>query len=777
MQQLHASFWNLGKDLRLLAPSAVLGVAAGLFINGYWLADILPPESKMLVGFTVLAAILAAAGYWLLLAWMHIRLRELRIVQRLVLAALAVPTAAFLFFGGTSEWRVPERYVTFLLPAHTLEISALPSAAPNKTALAWFSTSLGDVSYDEIESDGWQRRGDEFVLQNPAVNDLKWVGKTGEKALLVFHASSTDAQVRVSWDHQSEILSLSGKGLTPVHAFDIPFYASRTAIVLLGLANCYLLWLACLLVLWQNRAKLGKALEDSMPRVLGPLDGRDAALMGGSLLLAVLLRGLNLGNVFPAVDEYYHLIAAKQIIAGAPLFSVYARGLWLVTIPVSGALLIFGHQLWAARLVGVVFNSLAIVPLYLLARRINRPVAALACVLYATSPWIITFARVAREYAYYPFYFLWILYGMVLVIDGMPPRFVFHRQWRALLRPRTLLVGAALSLPPVFALSVDWLSTFRTILIAYLVFGVFVLVRFNWKEKANWPILALLFAGVVKSGWAWYQEQSDKILPVPRLNTIPIEYFLPNPQQQWYFNRAGIVMVLSVLGAIALAFLIRRLNFIPLFIIALFGSYLAVFVLISKTFFHPRHLLSTELWYVAVAAIGLYAMWGTISLLSPWPRMTAGLLSAGLLALSFLNPQQILLPSVSSNPDMPISEDYLHDLSQVQAFMIANAAPGDVLVSTVYGLYTTWEGQPAFAAQYRITTRTPESEVLSIAEGYPSGWIVVDEIRLKQASRSLRDFAGHDGIQYVGLFGDEYVWHWQRASGQAREPSYSGRGR
>jgi hypothetical protein len=48
-----------------------------------------------------------------------------------------------------------------------------------------------------------------------------------------------------------------------------------------------------------------------------------------------------------------------------------------------------------------------------------------------------------------------------------------------------------------------------------------------------------------------------------------------------------------------------------------------------------------------------------------------------------------------------------------------------------------------------------------------SGWIVVDKIRLDLSPNSARDFSGEDQIEYIGTFGDEYVWRWQRLSGWA----------
>ena len=61
-------------------------------------------------------------------------------------------------------------------------------------------------------------------------------------------------------------------------------------------------------------------------------------------------------------------------------------------------------------------NALAVLPLYLLTRKMNRPVATLSVLLYATSPWIITFARIVREYAIYPFIYYWVTYGMIVFL-------------------------------------------------------------------------------------------------------------------------------------------------------------------------------------------------------------------------------------------------------------------------------------------------------------------------------------------------------------------------
>jgi hypothetical protein len=314
-------------------------------------------------------------------------------------------------------------------------------------------------------------------------------------------------------------------------------------------------------------------------------------------------------------------------------------------------------------------------------------------------------------------------------------------------------------------------------LIAYVVFSVFLLARFNLRDRLNWPVLALLTGCVLLVSSAGYQRQSGKLLPYPQFNPLPVQYFLPNPQQQWYFGRLTMLIVFGLLSVGVLGALLRRTNLIPMFIFALYSTYLAIFAFFAKTFFHTRHVLTTELWYIVVVALGLFFAWKGIQALSFWKGRAASIVLATVMGLSVINVGQVLLPITSTDPDNPISQDYLHDLTQVHAFMQTHVQPHDVLISTVYGLYSSWREQPKFEVQYRITTQTPPQEVFSIVAGHESGWIVIDQIRLGLSSLSPRDLASTGDVNYVGLFGDEYVWHWQHSSGAIGDKKILGKGK
>jgi hypothetical protein len=748
--------------------AVLLGVTAAVFISGYWLADFFPPDSTLLVVAAAVLAVTAVFPYYLLLGMLRRRLPELNLWNVMAALFLSVVLSCFLLFAGTSSWQSRDKYVPFLLPRHEFRLEAID--ATEGTALTWLSTSLGDISYGTVAMDGWIRRGEHLILQNPDSNGLEWTAVTGERLLFVLESRQPGGQARLTWEDGEELIALDSRTTNYELKFAIPTYASRGLVLLLGVLSLSVLSLWVVVGAWRTR---GAWLFKESPAVAQPtvgLERSDILIVGLAMLVALALRVFNLDRLFPAVDEYYHLIAADQILQGAPLESVYPRGLWIVTMPVALALRVFGHELWAARLIGALFNVLGIIPLYLLMRKVSRRAAALTCVLYATSPWIITFGRVAREYAYYPFIFYWIVYAMVQLVGAIPNRLVVPREWGSLLRARFLLPAACLILPPIFALKIDWLSTFRTILIAYLVLGVFVLTRLDWRAKANWPFLLAVLAALAIGGVAWYREQATKLLPVPRVNPVPLAYFFPNPEQQWYFERGAIVVALGVVVAVAAALHLRKSNFVPLFVLALFFSYLGVFTLLSRSFFHTRHLMSTQFWFVGVVGIGLAWIWEALRRLLPKHSTILTAAAAGVLALAVLNPFQVLLPTLSADPDMPISEDYMHDMSEVHDFMRSQAMPEDALIATVYGLYATWEREPAFDAQYRVNSKTTKEELEALIGQHASGWIVIDNIRLDLSPLSVRNITDISQIEYIGVFGDEHVWRWERTTGIPEGP-------
>jgi len=216
-------------------------------------------------------------------------------------------------------------------------------------------------------------------------------------------------------------------------------------------------------------------------------------------------------------------------------------------------------------------------------------------------------------------------------------------------------------------------------------------------------------------------------------------------------------LVLAIVASVA----VTSRNSLPLSFVPLDLVYVVVFAMFSKTFFHTRHLMSAEFWYVIVVALGLVWLWDALrSVMGRTGSLRSVALGACIVVL-VLNPVQIALPTTSTDPNMPISEDFMHDMTAVQAFMVGHAEPGDGLISTIYGLYATWEETPPFRTVKRITSNTSREDIVNLVGEVEVGWIVIDRIRLDLSGLSVRTITNMPQMEYIGLFGDEYVWRFR----------------
>ena len=485
MQKLKEQHTKFRKNLPAFA-ALLAGFSLGLFLYTFLLIDYFPPLSKTIFALTAIITLAGAVVYYLLFSKLIIpafpdmgRTLRIKLFSGLFLMSLLV------FWFGLEGVLPDSRYLVFLLPRQSLEISVpQPQAANlNGAQISWIKTSLGGLSLNALDYQGWERVDDALVLVDPQDNRLTWAGQTGKEALIVFKTSPAGGMMKVSWNGAGEEIDLySSKEDELIHRrqFQTPFYASRAIPLLFGIFNVLAGLFTASVLIW--RALKDHKIEPDKVRtsMAGSAWQRvDLILMAGLVSAALLLRVFNLENLYPFADEYSHLLAAKNILNGMPLNQVYQRSLAIVTLPVVLFFKIFGTYIWTARLVTVIFNSLAVIPLYLITRRINRPVAVIAGLLFATSPWMIAVARNIREYGYYPFYFYWILYAMFLFLERVPDKFVLARDWKKVITPAGIGLLLLLAFPVYYSRYIDLSSTFRTVLPAY-----FALQPFS-AEKAG----------------------------------------------------------------------------------------------------------------------------------------------------------------------------------------------------------------------------------------------------------------------------------------------------
>ncbi len=643
--------------------------------------------------YSVLATLAGVAGYYLLLKrYIGPIVPQIPRASRWGLVIGSVLIGAYLAQSYLNIPGSPPRYVDFLLPRQSLKISVPQSASSRaQAAILRFTTSIDDVSYNSLEYRGWTRQGSDLVLTDPSKNELTWTGRAGRQAVLAFRTFPEVQKISISWNGISQNVEIpaGADGRYEVaQAFSIPIYASQSLLLLFGALNFIVLCFAVNVVIWNHRATLLAALESSASDLLHRttgihtrLAGKEWWIVAGLVVLALLLRVFNLENLYPYADEYSHLLAAKALLEGAPWNSVFDRSLLIVTLPVVISQRLFGIALWSARLPGTIVNALAIIPLYVLTRKINKPVAVLAALLYASSPFIIAVSRNIREYAYYPFFFYWIILAMVLFIERLPGNLVIFRDWKKLFVPDVWWLTLALALPPIYAVFLDARSTFKIILVAYAVLGLFLLKKFDLKNKANLAVLVTLGLILIIGGFLYAQSFGFHNLSViPRFHTEALGLFFPNPLQQWYSDRPVIIPALALLMAAVVCFQTVRANLVPSFLAVTLVAFAVFFTIFFGHYFMPRYLTSMELWYVVVMAVGLYGLFA-LQLAFARKDIVLPLVMTSLIALTF-NITPTLLPTFyDKQGNMPITAEYHYNLGPAYTFLLDKVSDKDVLIS------------------------------------------------------------------------------------------------
>ena len=728
-------------------------------------------------------------SFFLIELLVHPRLSLLTNLQRWLLAGLSTLTGVFLLLAGTTAWKSPERFLAFLLPNEKLEISVPASRnLPNADiAIQLLSTSMGDISFNSIHYQGWQRKGNLLVLSNLKNNSLEWTGKAGEQITIVFHNTTPEAIAQISTDGSEETINFSSeveKEYFYTHRFPVPIYASRTIVILLGALDFSAICFVIGLFIFEKRKVIERYFQQSF--LMLPIQRKGAgekssekdlriktttldwAIVLGTIALAVLLRVFNLNVLPPFTDEYIHLLAGKAIASGAPLNSVYPRSLFVVTLPVALFFKIFGLQLWAARLPGVIVSVLAIIPLYLISKRINRLVALLSCILYATNPWLIAMSRYGREYGYYPFYFYWIIYGMIIFLELFPDNFLVDG-WKKIFRSDIILLAGALFLPIIYAVFIATPDeSFKLIAIAYGVLTLFILSKLTLRPVVVIELLAIL-AILILGALYFFNTKSGNISFHP-MNSYWLRYFFPNPQQQWYFDRPAIVPMIGFVCAIFLGVYVRKFNFIPFFFVALFSVSLFFYLFLVSRYIQARYIFNVDFWFIPLLAIGFWCIWAFLQAIFSNKRILASLIWLILLASS-MNLSQILLPTFYDNYGwMPITEENHDDVKLTQAFLLDKVKPGQALISTDYAKYVTFEGNSSFDAIYAynyIKDNNYEEYFSSIIKQQNSGWIVLDD-QVYKAFKPFplkTTFVDKKEIEYMGKVANEYIWQWGATNG------------
>ncbi len=487
--------------------------------------------------------------------------------------------------------------------------------------------------------------------------------------------------------------------------------------------------------------------------------------LGALIVTGLLLRLWNLDGLPPYIDEYHHLIAAKNLLSGVPLDQIdYRRSLYIVTLPVFISFKVLGQSLWAARFAGVLVNGLAVIPLYLLCKRVNKHIALLAVGLFMFNPWIIAVSRLVREYAYYAMYFYWIAWSMVKLYEALPSNLVLLRDYRKLLTAKILVYVGVLILVVYYIYRIDT-YTFKVVLVLYPVFGAIVMRKLDWRDISNIGLiigaLVLLGLGV---GVLLVSGSQEYVTINESLNSYYLYLFYEQPLQQWYYNRPLISFLVLLIALLVTSFFDnKKLVLAFTFLIYLF-SHISFALFRLHGYNKPRYASSIEFWHVIIMAVGLFAIYFVLrQLTGDRYKMWVGI---GLL-LAFWNVPHSFVPSLHTDSGIfAIPYEYHADLAPGYQYLQTQSSEGDVLVvSKYFGQYLLWQGGLTGRPVIRYVYKQPNAEkvIYAAIEDFPQGWIIMDYQQgfLWSQPVPLEDFSYADKqVTFLGWHGDQYILRW-----------------
>jgi hypothetical protein len=103
------------------------------------------------------------------------------------------------FLVSYSTFKLPP--LIHALPQHKLEILIPGGDADQSVTLHWFSTSLGDIGFAQLNQFGdWEQTELGLTHTGPKPASLEWKGRTGEFTRLVFIASNSPIQIKMIID-------------------------------------------------------------------------------------------------------------------------------------------------------------------------------------------------------------------------------------------------------------------------------------------------------------------------------------------------------------------------------------------------------------------------------------------------------------------------------------------------------------------------------------------------------------------------------------------------
>lgn len=222
------------------------------------------------------------------------------------------------------------------------------------------------------------------------------------------------------------------------------------------------------------------------------------------LLLATVLRIIDLGKFGFWWDELYHVIAAKSLITEGrpfiPLQGDYTRALPF-TYLVAFFFKLFGINEIAARMPSVIFNLLFILISFFIVRKwLNQGIALLFVVVISFSPFTILLARECRMYTLFQLLYFLMSYFFFIGIENKNGKMMLFKTLESKYEINVIYLFCSLLFFAVSAKIHRLTFNFGIVVFCYAAFLFF----HQWKNKGILNSLGSKYCFVVVFSVGWF---------------------------------------------------------------------------------------------------------------------------------------------------------------------------------------------------------------------------------------------------------------------------------
>jgi hypothetical protein len=496
-------------------------------------------------------------------------------------------------------------------------------------------------------------------------------------------------------------------------------------------------------------------------------------ILGASFLIGIALRLINLDAFPPYIDELSHTHAAIQLIKTGKI--VYNRAFLTVSLPVYLSFKLFGIGLWAGRFPMVILNMIAIFPLYRLGKKINGLFAYICVFLFTFSPWIIAISRTIREYAIIPLFAFSTALLLIEVFnsEGLSIQAYLKTNWWRFL----LLVGI------LGYVLIDSKSIIKIILVNYGIAAVqLFFILLTSKIKKSYKIIGFSSIFLILSIFIFSTRMIDRV-------SEKILFFL-NPQniywdtsifwraltssntRQWYSIPQIGYLVLFVSLIIGIVSLYKFKDQKRMTASWLIGGFIIVFLFCTFLLVNDniplrmRYGALIEFWYLPLTAMFLVVVFRLINGIIK-SKTTAQLLFLLIMLIGFTNYSSITrMLTYKGGGSFFITGEKHYICDPAYEFLLGNVKDGDTILANTFFHYDELNlnqlGDINYLHYFDLL-RKQNLTLSQVIQPYDEGWIVLypNATPQKYGIYFSDFFVAGKKVQYLGTFGEMYIWHWE----------------